>query len=43
MANPPRFEDAADYDVTGFDPQRLLLGDVDGDGCADLVYVGDGT
>ena len=24
---------------TGFDPARLLLGDVDGDGVADLVYV----
>ncbi|MET8049340.1 SpvB/TcaC N-terminal domain-containing protein [Streptosporangium sp. NPDC005286] len=24
-----------------FDPRRLLLGDVDGDGLADLVYVGD--
>lgn len=23
----------------GYDPARLLLGDVDGDGCADLVYV----
>jgi YD repeat-containing protein len=26
----------------GFDPRRLLLGDVDGDGAADLVYVDDG-
>jgi RHS repeat-associated protein len=25
-----------------FDPRRLLLGDVDGDGAADLVYVADG-
>ncbi len=24
----------------GYDPGRLLLGDVDGDGCADVVYVG---
>lgn len=24
-----------------YDPKRLLLGDVDGDGCADLVYVED--
>ncbi|WP_404870175.1 SpvB/TcaC N-terminal domain-containing protein [Kitasatospora griseola] len=27
---------------TDFDPRRVLLGDLDGDGCADLVYVGDG-
>ncbi|MFI7598296.1 SpvB/TcaC N-terminal domain-containing protein [Actinoplanes sp. NPDC049681] len=26
----------------GHDPRRLILGDVDGDGLADLVYVGDG-
>jgi RHS repeat-associated protein len=25
-----------------YDPRRILLGDVDGDGLADLVYVGDG-
>jgi RHS repeat-associated protein len=25
----------------GYDPRRLLLGDVDGDGVCDLVYVGD--
>jgi RHS repeat-associated protein len=42
MNNPPRFTDAAAYPGTGFDPRRLLLGDVDGDGCADVVYVGDG-
>jgi RHS repeat-associated protein len=42
MANPPRFDDGAEYDLTGFDPRRLLLGDVVGDGTADLVYVGDG-
>ena len=42
MANGPDFEDGAQYDATGFDPRRLLLGDVDGDGAADLVYVGDG-
>ncbi|WP_331753578.1 FG-GAP-like repeat-containing protein (plasmid) [Streptomyces chartreusis] len=34
MAASPRRPD-------GFDPARLLLGDVDGDGAADLVYVGD--
>ncbi|MEW5926790.1 MAG: SpvB/TcaC N-terminal domain-containing protein [Gemmatimonadota bacterium] len=27
----------------GYDPARLLLGDVDGDGAADLVYVEDGA
>jgi RHS repeat-associated protein len=25
----------------GYDPRRVLLGDVDGDGCADLVFVDD--
>jgi len=35
MAGAPQLP--ADYD-----PRRLLLGDVDGDGAADLVYVGDG-
>jgi len=42
MAGPPHFYDGAEHDVTGFDPRRLLLGDVVGDGAADLVYVGDG-
>src|SRR5450755_3889622 len=42
MGNPPDFEDGAEYDITGFDPRRLLLGDVLGDGAADVVYVGDG-
>jgi RHS repeat-associated protein len=32
MRNAPRLPD-------GFDPRRVLLGDVDGDGLADLVYV----
>ena len=26
-----------------YDPARLVLGDVDGDGCADLAYVADGS
>lgn len=26
-----------------FDPKRILVGDVDGDGCADIVYVENGT
>jgi RHS repeat-associated protein len=40
MANSPRFDDANLYGPTGFDPARLLLGDVDGDGAADVVYPG---
>jgi RHS repeat-associated protein len=40
MRNSPRFEDAAQFLPVGFDPRRVLLGDVDRDGCADLVYVG---
>ena len=32
MANSPRFP-------YGYDPRRILVGDVDGDGAADLVYV----
>jgi RHS repeat-associated protein len=43
MHCPPQFPDAAAYPGAGFDPQRLLLGDVDGDGCADAVYVGEHT
>lgn len=42
MRNSPRFEDAAFFPGIGFDPKRLLLGDVDGDGVADLVYVSSG-
>ena len=34
MAGSPRF-------AYGYDPARILLGDVDGDGLADLVYVDD--
>jgi RHS repeat-associated protein len=39
MRNSPRFEDASFYPGAGYDPNRLLVGDVDGDGAADLVYV----
>lgn len=42
MRNSPRFEDAVFLPGIGFDPKRLLLGDVDGDGVADLVYVSSG-
>ena len=42
MRNAPRFEDAAFFPGVGFDPRRLLVGDVDGDGVADLVYVSSG-
>ena len=34
MRNNPRFP-------YGYDPKRILLGDVDGDGLADIVYVDD--
>lgn len=34
MKNSPRFP-------YGYDPKRILLGDVDGDGLADLIYVDD--
>jgi hypothetical protein len=34
MPNSPRFP-------YGYDPRRILIGDVDGDGAADLVYVDD--
>ena len=36
------FPDALAYGGRGFDPKRVLLGDVDGDGAADLVYVESG-
>jgi RHS repeat-associated protein len=39
MQNSPRFWESG-YTV-GYDPRRILLGDIDGDGCDDIVYVGD--
>jgi RHS repeat-associated protein len=42
MHNSPRFEDAVFFPGIGFDPKRLLIGDVDGDGVADFVYVSSG-
>ncbi len=36
MTNPPTLP-------RGYDPSRLFLVDVDGDGCADFVYVDDGS
>jgi RHS repeat-associated protein len=42
MAGRLDFPDASFYGGRGFDPQRLLLGDIDGDGAADLVYVESG-
>jgi RHS repeat-associated protein len=42
MHNSPRFEDAVFFPGIGFDPKRLLIGDVDGDGVADLVYISSG-
>jgi RHS repeat-associated protein len=41
MAGAPRFEDAEVFPLS-FDPARALVGDVDGDGVADVVYVGSG-
>jgi RHS repeat-associated protein len=40
MAGSPRFASSDAFGGAGPDPSRLLLGDVDGDGCADLVLVG---
>jgi RHS repeat-associated protein len=42
MANSPRFEDAAFFPSIGYDPKRVLVGDVDGDGRDDIVYIGAG-
>jgi RHS repeat-associated protein len=42
MRNSPQFEDAAFFPGIGYDPKRLLLGDVDGDGVADLIYISSG-
>lgn len=41
MHHPPHFDDTAQYPGSGFDPRRLLLGDVVGDGTADLLYIGE--
>lgn len=38
MTNNPEFPDAGRYQY-GYDPARLLIGDVDGDGLDDIVYV----
>jgi RHS repeat-associated protein len=37
-----RFPDGQAFGAIGFDPKRLLLGDVDGDGVSDLLYVESG-
>jgi RHS repeat-associated protein len=42
MKKSPHFEDAAIYGPIGYDPKRILLGDIDGDGVADLVYIASG-
>jgi RHS repeat-associated protein len=42
MRNGPRFDDAVLFAGPGYDPRRLLMGDVDGDGVADLLYVSTG-
>lgn len=38
MRHAPRYRDSG-YTL-GYDPRRILVGDVDGDGLADIVYVG---
>lgn len=43
MTNAPHFTDALAYPGSGFDPRRLLLGDITGKGPADAVYVDDGS
>jgi hypothetical protein len=40
LGEPVRMADAPE--LPDFSPERVFLGDVDGDGLADLVYVGDG-
>lgn len=42
MSGRLEFPDALAYGGRGFDPKRVLLGDVDGDGVADLVYIESG-
>lgn len=42
VQNAPRFGESSDWGAGRYDPRRLLIGDIDGDGRADLVYVGDG-
>ena len=42
MSGSPAFDDRARHGSVGFDPRRLLIGDVVGDGTADIVYVEDG-
>ena len=39
MQNSPLIQDPNAPPGLGFDPKRLLLGDIDGDGLADLVYI----
>ena len=39
MENAPVFQDAVPLPNGAFDPRRVLLGDLDGDGLDDLVYV----
>ena len=42
MANAPDFADNTQTIGPGYDPHRLLVGDIAGDGTADIIYVGDG-
>ncbi len=43
MMASPSFDDASLFGPVGFDPARLLLGDIDGDGVADAAYIGTHT
>jgi RHS repeat-associated protein len=42
MRRAPQFPEADFSPGIGFDPKRLLFGDIDGDGLADLIYVSSG-
>jgi RHS repeat-associated protein len=42
MRRSPRFGEFAFASGIGYDPRRVVIADVDGDGCGDLVYVGSG-
>jgi len=43
MTGAPRFADAVADPGVGYDPARLIVGDVTGDGTADVAYVADGS
>ena len=43
MADAPQFADALADPGLGYDPARLIIGDVTGDGTGDAVYIADGS